>query len=303
MNGYVNSDRSSKTPLSTHYKPQISNPCLSLPSQSAIAYGNSKKLWFAEWDEIRDGWIAYTTHLSESLKESVNIVEERLIMPSKRGKGNKRDAPVDPTMEKGSKKPSHSPKKTPPKKTKARKKSKFATPVPEPGKESAIIPTETAIESTAAPFKAKGVATSSSRRKSGKKSVSLRPSKGQRKAGTSSSSLDEEQPSTASTRSPPKKKMSIVTPSPSGAATRTKGKSGFKVSSFSFLFIYCFYFVVLCCVFLFFCLRQATHKPSRSGDAVVVVEVIFARSLFFLLSLWVKFVLSNLCCLILPLGF
>ena len=83
MNGYVSSGRSSKTPLSTHCKPQISNPYLSLPSQSAIAYGNSQKLGFTEWDEIRDGWIAYTTHLPESWRELVNIVEEHLIMPSK----------------------------------------------------------------------------------------------------------------------------------------------------------------------------------------------------------------------------
>ena len=93
--------------------------------------------------------------------------------------------------------------------------------MPEPGKESATIPTETGTEFTAAPSKAKGVATSSSRRKFGKKSVALRPSKGQRKAGTSSSSPDEEQPSAAPTRSPPKKKKSVVPPPPSGAATRT----------------------------------------------------------------------------------
>jgi hypothetical protein len=147
------------------------------------------------------------------------------------------------------------------------------------------------------------VVTSSSRRKSGKKSVALRPSKGQRKAGTSSSSPDEEQPSAAPTRSPPKKKKSVVPPPPSGAATRTRSKSGFKVNSFSFLFIYCFYFVVLCCVFSFFCLRQATHRLGRFGDAMVVVEVIFAHSLFFLLSFLVRSILSNLCCLTLPLGF
>ena len=150
---------------------------------------------------------------------------------------------MDPAAKKGFKKSAHSPKKT-----KAGKKSKSATPVPEPGKESATISTETVTKSMAAPSKAKGVATSSSMRKSGKKSVALRPSKGQRKVGTSSSSPDEEQPFAAPARSPPKKKKSVVPPPPSGAATRTS-KSGFKVSSFSFLFIYCFYFVVFCCVF------------------------------------------------------
>jgi hypothetical protein len=141
MNDYVSSDRSSETPLSIHCKPQILNPYLSLPSQSAIAYGNSKKLGFAEWDEIRDGWITYNTHLPESWRESVNIVEECLIMPTKWRKRNKRDASVDLAVEKGSEKPAHSPKKTPPKKTKVGKKSKSATPVPELGKESTTIPT------------------------------------------------------------------------------------------------------------------------------------------------------------------
>ena len=103
MNGYVSSGRSSETSLSNHCKPQISNPCLSPPSQSAIAYGNSQKLGFAEWDETRNSWIAYTTHLPKGWKGLVNIAEECLIMPSKRGKGNKRDAPMDLAVEKGSK--------------------------------------------------------------------------------------------------------------------------------------------------------------------------------------------------------
>ena len=164
------------------------------------------------------------------------------------------------------------------------KKSKSATLVFELGKEFATTPIETATKSTAAPSKAKGVATNSSRRRSRKKSVALHPSKDQRKAGTSSSSPDEEQLFAALTRSPSKKKKSVVPP-PSGAATRTRSKSGFKVSSFSFLFIYCFYFVVLCCVFLFFCPRQVTHKPSRFGDAMIVVEVIFTHSFCFAFSL------------------
>ena len=61
--------------------------------------------------------------------------------------------------------------------------------MPEPEKEFATIPIEIAIESMVAPSKAKGVATSSSRRKSSKKSVAFRPSKGQRKAGTSSDTI------------------------------------------------------------------------------------------------------------------
>ena len=62
MVGYVKSGRGNKAPISNHYKLQISSPCFSPPSQSAIAYGNSQKLGFAEWDETRSGWIVYTTH-------------------------------------------------------------------------------------------------------------------------------------------------------------------------------------------------------------------------------------------------
>ena len=62
MVGYVKSGRGNKAPISNHYKLQISSPCFSPPSQSAIAYGNSQKLGFAKWDETRSGWIVYTTH-------------------------------------------------------------------------------------------------------------------------------------------------------------------------------------------------------------------------------------------------
>jgi hypothetical protein len=189
---YVNIGRSDKTPISIHRKPQTSNPCLSPPSQSAISYSNSQKLGFAEWDEIRGGWIAYTIHLPARWRDSINIVEERLIMPSKREKRNKRDAPVDVAMEKTSKKPAHSPQKTPPKKTKVGNKGKSATSVSVSGKRSATAPMETTIESTTTPSKAKSVVASSSKKKSGKKSVASHPLNGQRKASTCSSSPDEE---------------------------------------------------------------------------------------------------------------
>ena len=108
MVGYVKSGRGNKVPLSNHYKSQISSPCFSPPSQSAIAYGNSQKLGFAEWDETRSGWIAYTTYFPEGWRESVNVVKERLAMPFKRGKWAKKDAPVDSTVEKSSKNRAHS---------------------------------------------------------------------------------------------------------------------------------------------------------------------------------------------------
>jgi hypothetical protein len=149
---FVNAGRSDKTPISVHRKPQTSNPCLAPPSQSAISYANSQKLGFAEWDEVRGGWIAYTIHLPERWRNSVNIVEDRLIMPSKRGKGSKRDAPVDLVVEKASKKPAPSPKKTPPKKTKAGKKGKSTTSASVSGKKSTTAPVETPIESTVHSF-------------------------------------------------------------------------------------------------------------------------------------------------------
>uniref|UniRef100_A0A2N9FHF1 Aminotransferase-like plant mobile domain-containing protein n=1 Tax=Fagus sylvatica TaxID=28930 RepID=A0A2N9FHF1_FAGSY len=236
MVGYVNSDRSNNAPISNHCNPQISSSCFSPPSQSAIAYGNSQKLCFVEWDEIRR-------------------------------KGNKRDVPVDPAVEKGSKKLAHSPKKASSKKTNAGKKSRSAAPMLSHEKESATTPSKTAIEPAVAPSKAKGVATGSSKRKSaivpplesvgkqaasskaGKKSVALRPPKDQRKPATSSSSSDEEQPSTVLTHSPPKKKKSVVPPSSAATRTRSKNASVIKRTG-----------------------SKATHKFGGPSGAIVVIE-------------------------------
>jgi hypothetical protein len=127
MVDFVIAGRSDKTPMSVHRKPLVSNPYLAPPSQSAISYANSQKLGFAEWDESRGGWIAYTIHLPEGWRNSVNVVEDRLIMLSKRGKGSKRDAPADLAIEKTPKKPTPSvpsSKKAPSKKAKAVKKDK-----------------------------------------------------------------------------------------------------------------------------------------------------------------------------------
>uniref|UniRef100_A0A2N9F5W0 Aminotransferase-like plant mobile domain-containing protein n=1 Tax=Fagus sylvatica TaxID=28930 RepID=A0A2N9F5W0_FAGSY len=182
---FVNAGRSDKTPMSVHRKPL---------------------------DGVRGGWIAYTIHLPESWRNSVNVVENRLIMPSKRGKGSKRDAPVDLAVEKTSKKPTPSipsSKKAPSKKTKAGKKE----------------PTE----STVAPSKIKSMSASPSK-KSGKKSVASRPPKGQEKTSVSSSSPDEEQPSAALTPLPSKKKKFVAPLFPLGAASRTRSKSGSKAT-------------------------------------------------------------------------
>jgi hypothetical protein len=52
---FVSVGKGDKAPLSVHRKPLVSNPYLAPPSQSAISYANSRKLEFAEWDEVRGG--------------------------------------------------------------------------------------------------------------------------------------------------------------------------------------------------------------------------------------------------------
>uniref|UniRef100_A0A2N9FSG1 Aminotransferase-like plant mobile domain-containing protein n=1 Tax=Fagus sylvatica TaxID=28930 RepID=A0A2N9FSG1_FAGSY len=233
---------------------------------------------------LRGGWIAYTIHLPESWRNSVNVVKDRLIMPSKHGKGSKRNAPVDLAVEKTSKKPTPSipsSKKAPSKKTKAGKKGKSPLLVPSAAKESTTAPVEGPTESTVAPPKKTKAAkegkstpsvssvakestiapveeptesivapskpksvNASPSKKSGKKSVASRPPKGQKKTSVSSSSPDEEQPSTVSTPSPSKKKKFVAPLFPLGAAGRTRSRSGSKV----------------------------THGSSRFGGGVVIVE-------------------------------
>jgi hypothetical protein len=273
---FVIAGRSDKTPMSVHRKPLVSNPYLTPPSQSAISYANSQKLGFAEWDGVREGWIAYTIHLPEGWRNSVNVVEDRLIMLSKRGKGGKREAPVDLAIEKTSKKPTPSipsPKKAPAKKTKAGKKGKSTASVPSAAKESTTTPMEELTESTVGPSKKTKVGkkskstvsvppaakesttapveepiestvappkpksmSASPSKKSGKKSAAPRPPKGQKKVSISSSSPDEEEPSAVSTSPPSKKKKFVAPLFPLGAAGRTRSRSGPKVSSCCSLF-------------------------------------------------------------------
>uniref|UniRef100_A0A2N9FPB3 Aminotransferase-like plant mobile domain-containing protein n=1 Tax=Fagus sylvatica TaxID=28930 RepID=A0A2N9FPB3_FAGSY len=162
MVDYVIAGRSDKTPMSVHRKPLVSNPYLTPPTQSAISYANSQKLGFAEWDSARGGWVAYTIHLPEGWKSSVNVVEDRLIMPSKRGKVNKRDAPTDPVFERTPKKSAptaSSSKKAPSKKgkscearkTRAGKESKSTPSVPSTAEESTEAFMEEPIESAVSP--------------------------------------------------------------------------------------------------------------------------------------------------------
>jgi hypothetical protein len=158
MVDYVIAGRSGKTPMSVHRKPLVSNPYLTPPSQSAISYANSQKLGFAEWDSARGGWVAYTIHLPDGWRSSVTVVEDRLIMPSKRGKVNKRDAPTDPVFERTPKKSAptaSSSKKAPSKKEKAAKQGKTPLLVPSAAGASTTALAQGSTKSAVAPSKRK----------------------------------------------------------------------------------------------------------------------------------------------------
>uniref|UniRef100_A0A2N9IXC6 Aminotransferase-like plant mobile domain-containing protein n=1 Tax=Fagus sylvatica TaxID=28930 RepID=A0A2N9IXC6_FAGSY len=275
--------RSATTPMSVHRKASVSNPYLAPPSQSAISYANSQKLGFAEWDASRGGWIAYTIHLPEGWRNSVTIVEDRLIMVSKRGQVNKRDAPVDPGVygspcaknqlslplpllkerQGQGKRASLSPwcpsaaegstavpleepsesTESPPEKARVGKKSKSTVPETSAVKESATASVKGPTESTAAPSKPKSASAGSSQQSS-KRIAASRPPKSQKKVDVSSSSPDEEEPSAVPGPSPPQKKKFTAPLFPLGAAGRTRSKSGPKV----------------------------THESGRSSGGVVDIE-------------------------------
>uniref|UniRef100_A0A2N9FUM7 Aminotransferase-like plant mobile domain-containing protein n=1 Tax=Fagus sylvatica TaxID=28930 RepID=A0A2N9FUM7_FAGSY len=117
-----------------------------------------QKLGFAEWDSARGGWVAYTIHLPDGWRSSVNVVEDRLIMPSKRGKVNKRDAPTDPVFERTPKKSAptaSSSKKVPSKKAKAAKQGKTPLLIPSAAGESTTALVQGSIKSVVAPPKRK----------------------------------------------------------------------------------------------------------------------------------------------------
>jgi hypothetical protein len=158
MVDYVIAGRGDKTPMSVHRKHLTSNPYLTPPSQSAISYVNSQKLGFAEWDSAKGGWVAYTIHLPDGWRSSVNVVEDRLIMPSKRGKVNKRDAPTDPVFERTPKKSAptaSSSKKVPSKKAKAAKQGKAPLLIPSAAGESTTALVQGSVKSVVAPPKRK----------------------------------------------------------------------------------------------------------------------------------------------------
>uniref|UniRef100_A0A2N9FP32 Aminotransferase-like plant mobile domain-containing protein n=1 Tax=Fagus sylvatica TaxID=28930 RepID=A0A2N9FP32_FAGSY len=91
-------------------------------------------------------------------RSSVNVVEDRLIMPSKRGKVNKRDAPTDPVFERTPKKSAptaSSSKKAPSKKAKVAKQGKTPLLVPSAAGASTTALAQGATKSAVAPSKRK----------------------------------------------------------------------------------------------------------------------------------------------------
>uniref|UniRef100_A0A2N9GAC1 Aminotransferase-like plant mobile domain-containing protein n=1 Tax=Fagus sylvatica TaxID=28930 RepID=A0A2N9GAC1_FAGSY len=90
MADYVNQGRGTRVPLSNHHAHPVETMTLSPPTQTAISYADRQNLGFAEWDGSRDGWILYSTKFPSGWKESVKVVEERLRLDSKRGKGGKK---------------------------------------------------------------------------------------------------------------------------------------------------------------------------------------------------------------------
>uniref|UniRef100_A0A2N9ED07 Aminotransferase-like plant mobile domain-containing protein n=1 Tax=Fagus sylvatica TaxID=28930 RepID=A0A2N9ED07_FAGSY len=98
MADYVNQGRGTKVPLPNHHAHPVETMILSPPTQTAISYADRQNLGFAEWDGSRDGWILYSTKFPSGWKESVKVVEERLRLDSKRGKGGKK---IDSSKELG----------------------------------------------------------------------------------------------------------------------------------------------------------------------------------------------------------
>uniref|UniRef100_A0A2N9HAB7 Aminotransferase-like plant mobile domain-containing protein n=1 Tax=Fagus sylvatica TaxID=28930 RepID=A0A2N9HAB7_FAGSY len=72
------------------YLSAVNPGALGNPSESLPHVLDRQNLGFAEWDEPRGGWILYSTKFLSDWKESVKVVEERLKLDSKKGKGSKK---------------------------------------------------------------------------------------------------------------------------------------------------------------------------------------------------------------------
>jgi hypothetical protein len=90
MADYVNQGRGTRVPLLNHHAHPVETATLSPPTQTTISYADRQNLGFAEWDGPWGGWILYSTKFPSGWKKSVKVVEERLRLDSKRGKGGKK---------------------------------------------------------------------------------------------------------------------------------------------------------------------------------------------------------------------
>ena len=84
------SSKGIKIPIPNHHTDSVESTTLSTPTQTTISYADRQNLGFAEWDEPQGGWILYSTMFPLGWRESVKVVEERLKLDSKRGKGSKK---------------------------------------------------------------------------------------------------------------------------------------------------------------------------------------------------------------------
>jgi hypothetical protein len=200
MADYIGQGRGTRVPLLNHHAHPVETVTLSPPTQTAISYADRQNLGFAEWDGPRGGWILYSTKFLSGWKESVKVVEERLKLDSKRGKGGKKA-----DSSKGDSSPAI---------VKQKSKSAAKTPSRRPKvamNRSIIPPSELGDRSPIAPGTSKKSAAGSSKTR---KKLNVGSPEG--------SAVDPSIPSKEAVSSAVRKKS---TPPPAKAASKSQGKS------------------------------------------------------------------------------
>uniref|UniRef100_A0A2N9HJJ6 Aminotransferase-like plant mobile domain-containing protein n=1 Tax=Fagus sylvatica TaxID=28930 RepID=A0A2N9HJJ6_FAGSY len=202
MANYVKQGRGTRVPLPNHHAHHLETMTLSPPTQTAISYAERQGLGFAEWDGSRDGWILYSTAFPSGWKESVKVVEERLRLDSKRGKGGKK---IDSGKELGGRPlmaPGTSKKKSAAGTSKSQKKPAVNPPVnptedtspPSKETESSAIQEKSAPPSTKAKSqpRSKSVAVKKAKSKPTQKSAVAPPSSGEEPPAESATPIEKE---------------------------------------------------------------------------------------------------------------
>uniref|UniRef100_A0A2N9FWF7 Aminotransferase-like plant mobile domain-containing protein n=1 Tax=Fagus sylvatica TaxID=28930 RepID=A0A2N9FWF7_FAGSY len=202
MADYVKQGRGTRVPLPNHHAHPMETTTLSPPTQTAISYAERQGLGFAEWDGSRDGWILYSTAFPSGWKESVKVVEERLRLDSKRGKGGKK---IDSGKELGGRAlmaPGTSKKKSAAGTSKSQKKPALDPPVdptkdtspPSKETESSAIQEKSAPPSTKAKSqpRSKSVAVKKAKSKPTQKSAVAPPSSSEEPAAESATPIEKE---------------------------------------------------------------------------------------------------------------